>query len=264
MSETLCTLRTKGGGGGKYTETSLWTNPSPSSTFDAQTVTLSDSIDNYKYIAIRYKFTAGTSDADYTTHIVSPSDIAKSIPTSGINTDTVTLGGKTRANYNYSRIVHYVSSTSLSFTIGYGTNFAGTSNNIAIPLEILGLNELVHAKGFDESVLWTNNAPTTARSGTNTITLSESYQNYDFVKITYSYTTTDTTSNNMTILVAPTDLYGVNGRPTIALSRINASGDYVQVRHISSNSYTTITDTLDVSAQSTSCIILSVIGCKFK
>ena len=43
-----------GGGGGMLEETVLWTNPSPTSDFAAQTVTLSDSISNYDYIKFEY------------------------------------------------------------------------------------------------------------------------------------------------------------------------------------------------------------------
>ena len=260
MSEKLCTLRTKGGGGGRYTETSLWTNASPTSSFAAQDVTLSDSIDNYKYIAIKYKFDTSSNVEGSVIFLVS--DIKKSVQ--GVDTIVSCIGASPQGIANYARRVFYTSNTKIRIETATAMNKTGTSTAYVIPLEILGLNELDHAKGFDESVLWTNNAPTTARSGTNTITLSESYQNYDFVKITYNYTTTDIAPNYMSILVAPKDLYGANGRPTIALSRTNASGNYVQVRHISSNSYTTITDTLDVSAQSTSCIIINIVGCKFR
>ena len=62
MSETLCTLRgAGGGGGGKLVETVLWTNPSPTSAFSAQAVTLSETIDNYDYIKILFR--KSTSDA---------------------------------------------------------------------------------------------------------------------------------------------------------------------------------------------------------
>ena len=81
MSEKLCTLRTKGGGGGKYTETSLWTNPSPTSSFSGQTVTLSDSVSNYKYIAIKSGFNSSYYSDSESMTIVVPVDELKRLQT---------------------------------------------------------------------------------------------------------------------------------------------------------------------------------------
>lgn len=53
MAEKLCELKKKGGG--ELKETTLWTNSSPTNSFSAQDVTLSQSIDNYKYISVHYK-----------------------------------------------------------------------------------------------------------------------------------------------------------------------------------------------------------------
>lgn len=43
------------GGGGALSETVLWTNSSPSDNFSAQTVNLSDSVVNYKYLKFIYR-----------------------------------------------------------------------------------------------------------------------------------------------------------------------------------------------------------------
>lgn len=51
MSEKLASLRQKGG---SLSRTVLWTNPNPTTAFNAQTVTLSDSISNYDYIEVSF------------------------------------------------------------------------------------------------------------------------------------------------------------------------------------------------------------------
>jgi hypothetical protein len=52
--------------GGSESETVLWTNPSPTSSFAAQSVTLSDSLLNYKYLKITYR-SANTNVVNYYT-----------------------------------------------------------------------------------------------------------------------------------------------------------------------------------------------------
>ena len=56
MAYFKCNQASGGGGGGQMVETVLWTNsnPSASSGFAAQAVTLSDDIDNYDYICVEY------------------------------------------------------------------------------------------------------------------------------------------------------------------------------------------------------------------
>ena len=48
------------------TETVLWTNSDPTASFSAQTVTLSDSLLNYKYLKIVYR-SSNTNTVDYYT-----------------------------------------------------------------------------------------------------------------------------------------------------------------------------------------------------
>ena len=63
MAEKLASLKKKGGGGNTpaSTETVLWTNNSPTSTFANQTVTLSDNISDYDYLCFEYRSTTGSS-----------------------------------------------------------------------------------------------------------------------------------------------------------------------------------------------------------
>ena len=44
------------GNGKTWTETLLWTNPSPTAQFNGQDVTLSEAVDNYEYIRIEYGY----------------------------------------------------------------------------------------------------------------------------------------------------------------------------------------------------------------
>lgn len=133
-----------GSGGSQYTETSLWTNQSPTSNFAAQTVTLSDSIDNYKYIAIKYAFNGQLQTESYvSTMIAAVDDVKKWGYNTGAHHAVDAIGVQNSTNYTYTRACFYISSTSIRFADCYQTG--STSNNaIAIPLEILGLNELDH------------------------------------------------------------------------------------------------------------------------
>ena len=145
MAEKLCTLRTKGGGGGRYTETSLWTNQSPSSDFAGQEVTLSDSIENYKYIKINYAYATSYNTGKCNTSIVVSVDDFKNMTYSTNDRHNIgALSVQNQSNTAYNRILFYVSNTAVRFGTCYqqGTNTASNANSI--PLEILGLNELDH------------------------------------------------------------------------------------------------------------------------
>lgn len=136
MAEKLCELRKKGGGGGaEQVETVLWTNPSPSSTFAAQTVTLSESIDNFDYIAISY--CQSTSYPIPSKIIYSVSDFKKSIQTA-TNDPIVGLCVSDTSN-SYGRKAYYVNSTTIGFTLGYRWNSAYSTNNAANPISIIGI-----------------------------------------------------------------------------------------------------------------------------
>jgi hypothetical protein len=200
MAEKLCELRKKGGGGGKYTETSLWTNPSPTSDFAAQTVTLSDSIDNYKYIAIKYKYDkygTGTSFTD----VCLVDDWKKSVEGGNTSHDIMMLGIQASNNAPFARMAFYVTSLSVKFSVFYQLSGSSYGADAIIPLEILGLNELAHGKNFDETTLWTNNAPTSSFAAT-TVALSDDIDNYDYIAIRYRSTTSIATENEVVYKVS--------------------------------------------------------------
>lgn len=146
MSEKLCTLRTKGGGGGKYTETSLWTNPSPSSNFSGQTVTLSQGMSNFKYIAIKYKTLKTQTESDAITEILTVEDFNRCGAGSTSGEPQLRIGGY--SSNPMVRLVNKASDTSITFSLAYRINASANSSEIVIPLEILGLNELAHGTKY--------------------------------------------------------------------------------------------------------------------
>lgn len=147
MAEKLCELRKKGGGGQKYTETSLWTNPSPNSAYSGGNVTLSESMDNFKYLMFKVK--VSTTANKVVSCIASVEDVKKSAI--GLDNFQITVNSYVTSAY-YSRSVIYSNSTTLTFRAAYQLNASGSSTAACIPLEILGLNELDHGKRFDETV----------------------------------------------------------------------------------------------------------------
>lgn len=181
MAEKLCKLRTKGGGGGaKQTETVLWTNSAPTSNFAAQTVTLSDSIGNYKYVKIVYSITNTTSGQTDIEDVIYPVDDFRR--RTNVSGNWSIVEDFSSGGYQWTRTSGYVSDTSISMGNCYrwNTSSSGTMQNQAIiPLEILGLNELDHG-GMIVDALWTNPSPTTAFAAQ---TVSLDLSNYDAVLI---------------------------------------------------------------------------------
>lgn len=137
-----------GNGGAEYTETSLWTNQSPSSAFSGQDVSLSESIDNFKYIAVRYKSTTTSSEegSQAARVIYLVEDVKKATSPSAALEPVSAFGNLNSNNSNYFyRYIVYKGSTTLFLSNSYSINASGNNTSLAIPLEILGLNELDHA-----------------------------------------------------------------------------------------------------------------------
>lgn len=152
MSEVLASLKQKGGGQ-KYTETILWTNPDTSVDFAAQTVSLSDSISNYKYIAIDYCY--NKSNTGITSRVIyDVTDFKKGVKDGSTNHTISGLTIEGANNVNYARPVFYISDTSIAFGLSSTLNGSGTYAAGAIPLEILGINELKHSDGSE--IVFTN------------------------------------------------------------------------------------------------------------
>lgn len=119
---------------GGSTETVLWTNNSPSSNFAAQTVTLSQSIDNFDYIKITYR--GGTSNANEVHAIYPVSDIRK------MSNSNLIWGAMAGVNSSdkYGRYISYVSDTQISFSTSGNMAGSGTTNVATIPTQISGIS----------------------------------------------------------------------------------------------------------------------------
>lgn len=70
MSEKLAQLNKKGGGGGT-TERVIWTNPSPSSSMGSVIYQLSESVNNFDYIKVKYKVSLSNSSEGFVMMTVS-------------------------------------------------------------------------------------------------------------------------------------------------------------------------------------------------
>lgn len=116
----------KGGGGSKSL---LWSNGSPTSSFSAKTVTLSDSIENYDFLLFEYLF--GTSVLRYYSVLV----LASGFPSNSINIDLAFNSGA--ANRTGSREATIASTTTVTF--GSGSYNAATNNAYGIPTAIYGI-----------------------------------------------------------------------------------------------------------------------------
>lgn len=137
-----------GNGGSEYTETSLWTNPSPTSSsgFTAQTVTLSEGLSNFKYIGIKYAYDyARTTDSNcVTTDIMLVTDFIKGKNDTSYRKNYMMLGAGLSGISE--RVIYYTNDTQIYVGVGVGisSGSASTNNTVIIPLEILGINELDH------------------------------------------------------------------------------------------------------------------------
>ena len=117
--------------GGTLKETTLWTNPSPSSNFTAQAVTLSDTIRKFDFIRIYCK--ASTTDNSSSSLIVSIDDFLATVSYSfKASIDYANISGR------YDRAFNYINDTSLQIDQTYQVGAGGTFNNLLIPTQITG------------------------------------------------------------------------------------------------------------------------------
>ena len=123
MSEQLASLHKKGGGDLK--ETVLWTNPSPTSSFNAQTITLSDDMNNYQFLKVVSRISK--TDSTERVYEIEPSKFY----------DMCIRG--TISGVSWIRIISKQSDTTVSSSTSYRVNASGTSTDNAIPVQISGL-----------------------------------------------------------------------------------------------------------------------------
>ena len=125
------------GGGGQLVETVLWTNDSPTSTFNAQIMVI-DTISKYDYIVIEARISTAVSDTYRfyykTTDLPSYISGSAALPLIGIlNTNS----------YYYYRPVAYVGTQMIQIGTCYrNTSSSATSSNngAVIPTQIIGVN----------------------------------------------------------------------------------------------------------------------------
>lgn len=163
----------KGESGGTNNLVTLWTNPSPSSDFNGQVVTLADSADNYDMLIFVSKY--GTGDTRRHTDVLMKGETKFTITTYQEST-TATSSDTTMAWRNVT-----ISGTSATINNAmYNAASAGGYNraNICIPLYIFGAN--IRSTAFEraKTLLWTNPSPTSTFAA-QTVTLSQDTSNYD-------------------------------------------------------------------------------------
>ena len=134
MAEVLASLKKIGGNGEQYTETVLWTNSSPTSSFADQTITLSDSIDNYSSLGVTFKLS--TTEEMSCTIKLSVEDFKKCT-----NSATILNPASCAkiSNLAYARRFYCASDTTIYFAASYRLNTSGTNNAANIPIQIIGI-----------------------------------------------------------------------------------------------------------------------------
>ena len=128
-----------GGGTPSMTETTLWTNSTPSSNFTGKDITLSEDYTTFTYIKIEYK--AATTKNTSTYLLVPPSALTMSVFTDP-STPLVSISGRRSSSpstVQQTRRICHVSNTSLNISDAYQINAASMNNDGAIPLKISGL-----------------------------------------------------------------------------------------------------------------------------
>lgn len=116
------------------TETTLWTNSSPTSSFSDETVTISDDLNNYNYLKVEYRLS--TANSTTSNAIISIEQLINN----GTFYDT---GGKfamcSRIDTPYARLMAYASSTTLKFGLAYKLYSTEITNSYVIPTNIYGI-----------------------------------------------------------------------------------------------------------------------------
>lgn len=127
-------------GGGSETSTPLWTNSTTSGDFSDTTVTLSDSVANYRYIAFKFKYNKSASDSSDSVEIrITSDDLIKCSGNSVDNTTKVTLAAR-GVSMLWIRIATLESNTTIRIRDCWRINATGTDNSYVTPISISGIN----------------------------------------------------------------------------------------------------------------------------
>lgn len=120
-------------------EETIWTNSAPSSSFSAQTVTLSKDMEHFKFLAITFRYS--TSNSNTGTIMVAVDDfldmVYSSYPQHGV-AHTFKLGSSSK---NSAREAYYVSGTQIRFGNAIYIGAEGSANTYNIPIKVVGIGE---------------------------------------------------------------------------------------------------------------------------
>ena len=135
----MALFRTSSGGGGGMTETVIWTNPSPSSSFSEQDIALSNDYNNYDLIKIYYKISSADTIADISSsYIYIPmEDFLKTLYSF---TPQILYGlAAIKNGYQYHRAIaanNYNGKRWISFYTCYRAQVSASYNGYCIPTKI--------------------------------------------------------------------------------------------------------------------------------
>jgi len=130
-------------GGSQPTETVLWTNPSPTADFESQPVNLTkngvaESIQNYDYIKVTYKFSKSDADSTAVSALMSVADFTYCTNDSTARKPKFVMGAKLD-NYSNARFVFYATDTTVKFGSSARCNQSGFNAAYVTPLKIIGV-----------------------------------------------------------------------------------------------------------------------------
>ena len=124
----------KNWGGTELKETVLWTNPSPTRDFAYQSLTLNQSIDDFKKIAVYYRLSTANNSREsfvtYTTEEFKKFDINSTNAVGAIGV---------RATTSWLRALFYTDSTHATIGSCYALATTSMDNHYTIPTKIVGL-----------------------------------------------------------------------------------------------------------------------------
>jgi len=220
MAEVLASLKKIGGSGEQYTETVLWTNPDTSATFTAQNVTLSESMGNYKYIGIRFAYGTSYKTGEYiSTLLETVADFRKFGYSTSVRRNGTAICISDANNKAYERMCMYISDTSVRFGTCYQAASSTQANGNAIPLEILGVNELEHSDGSE--IVFTNEMVCTPFRNTTPSGSTLTFAEAGTYIITYTYNSAPTSDADPQVV---SGTMNIKKASAIAVSDNNFSG----------------------------------------
>lgn len=155
----------------------LWENPSPTATFAAQTISISEDLTKYDFFLVSY-------GADATNYY--------------LQTAIIWLGKQSQLFYmtwggaRYQRNIT-INDTSLVF--GNASSNNSTSNGVAVPYQVYGIKNtgITSETISNKELLWSNPSPT-SEFAAQTITLTKSATDFDTLMVVMQYANTNTST----------------------------------------------------------------------